>query len=68
MTATIQEWKRQDERHDILLLLARISHRLRDAPLHHLGPIAHGWTTMEPSTCDLCWVVDAVETFAEGQP
>lgn len=38
----------------------QIERRLRSAPISHLGPIAHGWTTQEPSACDLCWIADAL--------
>lgn len=29
-------------------------------PGAHLGPIAHGWTTPEPTTCSLCALSAAV--------
>ena len=43
-------------------MVRAVEDRLLDSLLPHLGPVAHGWTTREPSWCDLCWVV---ETLAE---
>ena len=46
--------------------LDHIWQRLVSSPLTHLGPTAHGWTTMHPQECDLCWVVDALKREEEA--
>jgi hypothetical protein len=47
-------------------LLMRCEDKLTSLGFVHLGPVSHGWTTMEPSSCALCWIGTTLKEIREA--